>query len=279
MTDDATGLALRDHLDGVLAGVVPSATLLDTVHAAHHRRVRRRAMALSSGAALTVAAATAAVVVGAAGGAPTTPDHKAHQPIPPASAPSYGTPKPQERWFAGRFAFPRPSGEVAVYPVHPERKDPADTRRSLLVWYSAPAKMYCAHDVLQTPDHPDGDDGPTSGGSCAALPQSMPPRTLLSSFGGECGSFEFVLGIVGVDAPKVEARAVGGPNPDVIIRRLDQAPAPFFLVVDAKAQALMMRYYDAGGHFLRYQMARIPVNARADANCAASQLTAVKPPG
>ena len=273
MNDDTTALALRDHLEHVLAGLAPQPSLLTEIHHRHDRRVRRHALALSTGAALTVAAATAVVLIGAASGASTGGDRKRHQPTPLASSPSYSTPKPQESWFTGKIAFPRPTGEIAVYPVQSWKSDPTNSRRSLLVWYDAPARTYCAHDILQTPDNPDGDPGPRSGGSCAAIPRTVTLRTELASYAGACGGFEYVLGLVGPDAPKVEARAIGGPNPDVIVRRLDDAPMPFYLVRDAKAQALMMRYYNAAGHFLRYQMARIPPNARSDVACA------VDPPG
>ena len=259
MIDDPAGTALREHLDDVLSGVRPHPFLLENVRAEHDRRSRRRAMAMASGSALTAATATAVVLWGS------TIDLGHHvgghhtQPTPLAS-PSYPPAQPDERWFAEPYALPRPSGEIARIALPSEDNDPANSRRTLLVWYNAPKDTFCEHDIVQSPDYPEGSEraGGGSSGGCSAIPPSNPRHTGLVSGSENCkgDSWLYWFGVVGADAPTVEVRGVGGPDPQVTTQQLDGAPTPFFVVIDATAPVLEFRYLAADGHLVREQLER-----------------------
>jgi hypothetical protein len=283
MTDDPTGLALRDHLDEVLAGLAPDPSLLHSIRAERQRRLRRRTAVLGCASVLTAVTATGAVLWGSLvagerdGGRP-TPLASAPGPSPsesPSSAPSASYPpaQPNEQWFTGPYAFPRPTGEIVRFPMQLEERDPSDSRRTLLVWYSAPKDTFCAMDLLQTRDHPDGE--PSSGvGGCSAAPSVQPRHTNIVNASESCGriAFPFVFGVLGDDATTVKAYGVGGPDPDVTLRPLDGAPTSLFVVVDATAPALIFRYLDADGHVVREQNLRNHHNLPGEpVNCARVQ--------
>ncbi|MDQ1683999.1 MAG: hypothetical protein QOC82_736 [Frankiaceae bacterium] len=260
MSDDTTGVALRDHLDEVLAGVTPSPTLLDDVRAAHHRRSRRRATVVAFGSALGTAAATAIVVWGPtfAGAPGDGGGHRHSQPAPLASpsysSPSYPPPQPREKWFHGPYAYGRPTSDVATFPLAAREQDPANSRRTLLVWYAATEAEYCVRDILQSPDDPYGDADGRSGGGCTLVPAQGPTRTNVRESSETCTRWAYVVGMIAPDTARVEARGIGGPTPAVTVRQIRGAPAPVFVVVDASAPTFVFRYLDAAGHQVGYRL-------------------------
>jgi hypothetical protein len=248
MSDDRAGLALREHLGDVLADVMPRPTLLDDIHAAHQRRLRRRASLLAAGSALTVAAATAAVLWTTT----TTGGHGlVRTKITPAASPSYGPPKPLEEWFTSSFPLARPTGEIVAIPLSSDVLDPADSKRSLVVWYNAGQDVFCSGEVVQDRDHPDGWRGAGGGASCTDNARHRPWASQITSGASNCQGTRYWFGVIGVDAPKVEVTGVGGPDPTLTLRGLEGAPSPFFVVTDIKAPAVLFRYLDAHGKLVR----------------------------
>jgi len=262
MTDDPTGLALREHLDAVLADVAPRSSLLDGIHDEYGRRMRRRATVVAGGSALTAAAATATVLVASNIGAAdrgVAPDTEPSASSSPTDSPTYPPPQPPERIFTGPYAFPRPSGEVATFPLALDQNDPADSRRTLLVWYNAPEDSFCASEILQTSSDPGGGGG---GGGCSATPTQKIRRTGLVLGSENCanGGWGYWFGVVGADTATVEAHAAGGSDPTVTVRQLDGAPTPFFVVtdIDIHAPEIDLRYLDADGNEVGHQQQTLP---------------------
>jgi len=262
MIDDPTGLALREHLDAVLADVVPQPSLLDGIRADYDRRMRRRAAMLAGGSALTAAAATATVLVASNVGAAdrgVAPGTEPSASSSPSVSPTYPPPQPPERIFTGPYAFARPSGEIATFPLALHQNDPADSRRTLLVWYNAPEDVFCATDILQTSSDPGG-GGTGGGGGCSATPTSKIRRSGLVLGSENCpnGGWGYWFGVVGADTATVEAHAIGGPDPTVTVRRLDGAPTPFFVITDVHASVIDFRYLDADGNEVGHQQSTLP---------------------
>lgn len=292
MTDDPTGVALREHLDEILGGVTPSPALLDGIRAGYDRRMRRRATALACGSALTVAAATVAVLltptVGNSrqtthpGGRPSVgPTPTVTAPVPPDYPPA----EPSEKLLTGPFAFPRPSGEIARFRMNHEPGDRAGSRRTLLVWYNAPKDVFCAVDVVQSPDDPNAQRGATYGGGCSLEPAPTTWHTGLVTGSEACDGkyWHYWFGVVGANTATVKAHVAHGPDPDpdVIVGHLDGAPRSFFVVIDVPAPttkpAIVFRYLDANGRVVGEQT-RIIDNHGDPRGCAAPRAT-VSPGG
>ncbi len=260
MIDDPTGIALRDHLDDLLAGVRPHPSLLDNIRTEHHRRSRRRAIAMASGSVLTSAVATAVVVWGSTAGVV----HHGHggggrtpQPVPLAS-PTYPPAQPDETWFSA-FGLPRPSGQIARFTLPPDDNDPPDSQHTLLVWYNAGKDTFCAMDIVQTAQYPQGSRlAGGGGGGCSDSSPGHTTHTGLVTSSESCNRdyWPYLFGLVGANAPVVKVHGVGGPDPELIVKRLDGAPRSFFIVIDATAPALRFDYFASDGHLVRQDIER-----------------------
>jgi hypothetical protein len=203
-------------------------------------------------------------------------------PTPSPTMPSYPPAQPDPRWFANPFGLPRPSGEIARIPLRSEDNDPVGSRRTLLVWYNATKNTFCEHDIVQTERYPEGSDraGGGGGGGCSATPMALPwRRTQLVTGTESCREdyWPYWLGVVGADAPIVKVHGVPGPNPKVIVQRLQGAPTSFFVAVDAIAPVLLFDYLDAQGHLVRQQRQSHHVVPGRPLNCASLPTPAPTP--
>jgi len=261
MSDENTGLALREHLEHVLAGVQPDPMLAQHVRSQHRRRVRRYQAGIATGSALAVAGIVAATMwIGSATGSGTVvhpmPLASEGSPTPtPTAAPSYPPAEPQ-KFADGHYPLPPPTGEILRFPLRSEPNDPPGSQRTLMVWHNADTNDYCADSTVQTPEHPTGGGGGSAGGGCAGT--TSPDEHLLSGLvlaSPACGdeSWSFIFGVLGRNAVKVTAEGVGGPDPEVVTRRLDGWDMSVFLVLDAEAPTVVFHYLDADGHEVRHQ--------------------------
>lgn len=257
MSDESTGLALREHLEHVLAAVQPDPMFVDSVRAQHRRQVRRRQAFAAAASALAVAAVSAAAWwIGSAAGSGKTP-----APTPLASESStptpagYGPAQPMESWFTGSYPLPRPTNGIAQLPLHSYAIDSPGSKRSVLVWYSADTESYCAHSIVQTPEHPEGYEGESSTGGCSDDAKGVRLGAGAVSSAQACGSesWSFVFGVLGADADRVTAEGLGGPDPKIAVRKLDGWRYGVFVALDVKAPGVLFHFFNAAGHEFRHQ--------------------------